>query len=75
MSRYLTTMLLYRNSFYVGKYISLEAKIAKHKNLYYDALGMLQQGWHKGDEDATPFIKYLLSMILLRIGTLMIGLQ
>ena len=29
MSRLLTTLLLYRNVFYVGKYISLEAKIAK----------------------------------------------
>ena len=27
MSRLLTTLLLYRNGFYVGKYISLEAKI------------------------------------------------
>ena len=29
MSRLLTTLLLYRNGFYVGRYISLEAKIAK----------------------------------------------
>ena len=33
MSRLLTTLLLYRSGFYVGKYISLEAKIAKNKNL------------------------------------------
>ena len=39
MSRLLTTLLLYRCGFYVGKYISLEAKIAKNKDLYYDALG------------------------------------
>ena len=64
MSRLLTTLLLYRNGFYVGKYISLEAKIAKHKDLYYDALGQSQDGWHEGTEDATPFIKYLLSTIL-----------
>ena len=30
MSRLLTTLLLYRSGFYVGKYISLEAKIAKN---------------------------------------------
>ena len=64
MSRLLTTLLLYRNGFYVGKYISLEAKIAKHKDLYYDALGQSQEGWHEGTEDVTPFIKYLLSTIL-----------
>ncbi len=33
MSRLLTTLLLYRSGFFVGKYISLEAKIAKNKDL------------------------------------------
>ena len=64
MSRLLTTLLLYRNGFYVGKYISLEAKIAKNKDLYYDALGQAQTGWHEGTEDVVPFIKYLLGTIL-----------
>lgn len=64
MSRLLTTLLLYRNGFYVGKYISLEAKIAKNKDLYYDALQQAQIGWHEGAEDAVPFIKYLLGTIL-----------
>ena len=64
MSRLLTTLLLHRNGFYVGKYISLEAKIAKTKDLYYDALARSQDGWHEGCEDAVPFIKYLLSIIL-----------
>lgn len=64
MSRLLTTLLLYRNGFYVGKYISLEAKIAKNKDLYYDALRQAQTGWHEEIEDAVPFIKYLLGTIL-----------
>ena len=64
MSRLLTTLLLYRNGFYVGKYISLEAKIAKNKDLYYDVLGQTQIGWHEGTEDAVPFIKYLLGTVL-----------
>ena len=64
MSRLLTTLLLYRNGFYVGKYISLEAKIAKNKDLYYDTLGQAQVGWHEGNEDNVPFIKYLLGTIL-----------
>ena len=64
MSRLLTTLLLYRSGFYVGKYISLEAKIAKNKDLYYDALGQSQHGWHEGKEDVVPFIKYLLGTIL-----------
>ncbi len=64
MSRLLTTLLLYRSGFYVGKYVSLEAKIAKNKDLYYNALGQAQIGWHEGAEDAVPFIKYLLGTIL-----------
>ena len=64
MSRLLTTLLLYRNGFYVGKYISLEAKIAKNKDLYYKALSESQHGWHDGTEDVVPFIKYLLGTIL-----------
>lgn len=64
MSRLLTTLLLYRNGFYVGKYVSLEAKIAKNKDLYYDALAKSQTGWHEGTEDAVPFIKYILGTVL-----------
>ena len=64
MSRLLTTLLLYRSGFYVGKYISLEAKIAKNKDLYYDVLRQAQIGWHEGTENVVPFIKYLLGIIL-----------
>ena len=64
MSRLLTTLLLYRSGFYVGKYISLEAKIAKNKELYYDALAASQDSWHEGQDDPIPFVKYLLGTIL-----------
>lgn len=64
MSRLLTTLLLYRSGFYVGKYISLEAKIAKNKDLYYEALQASQDGWLEGKEDPVPFIKFLLGTIL-----------
>ena len=59
MSRLLTTLLLYQSGFYVGKYISLEAKIAKN-----EALGQSQDGWHEAKEDVVPFIKYLLGTVL-----------
>jgi Fic family protein len=64
MSRLLTTLLLYRSGFHVGKYISLEAKIANSKDLYYESLSMSQAGWHEGADDPVPFIKYLLGTIL-----------
>ena len=64
MSRLLTTLLLYRSGFYVGKYISLEAKIAANKDLYYDALSASQGGWHQGTDNPAPFIKYILGTVL-----------
>lgn len=64
MSRLLTTLLLYRSGYTVGKYISLEAKIAKSKNLYYDALELSQARWHEGNDDPIPFVKYLLGTII-----------
>lgn len=64
MSRLLTTLLLYRSGYVIGKYISLESKIAKNKGLYYDALEKCQRGWHENQEDPAPFIKYLLQTVL-----------
>lgn len=64
MSRLLTTLLLYRNGFYVGKYVSLEARIASNKDLYYDALHDSQDGWHQGNDNPEPFIRYILGTVL-----------
>lgn len=64
MSRLLTTLLLYKNGYFVGKYISLESKIAKNKNLYYDVLEECQKGWHEETEDVSSFIKYILGTVL-----------
>ena len=64
MSRLLTTLLLYRAGYEVGKYVSLEAKIAKNKDAYYAALEDSQIGWHENDDDPTAFVKYLLSTIV-----------
>ena len=64
MSRLLTTLLLYRCGFYVGKYISLEAKIANNKDLYYASLNNSQHNWHEGTDNKVSFIKYILGTIL-----------
>ena len=64
MSRLLTTLLLYRSGFYVGRYISLEAIIAKNKQAYYDVLGKAGENWHEENENVLPFIKYILGTIL-----------
>ena len=64
MSRLMTALLLYKSGFEVGKYISIETKIAKTKLNYYEALQDIDEGWHEGSNDVTPFIKYLLGVIL-----------
>ena len=64
MSRLLTTLLLYKCGYLVGRYISLEAKIAQDKNSYYDALEKAQVGWLEGIDNPTAFIKYLLGIIV-----------
>ena len=64
LSRLLTTLLLYRNGYVIGKYISLEKKIQITKNDYYESLQQSSTGWIDSDNDDTPFVKYLLSTIL-----------
>ncbi len=64
MSRLLTTLLLYRAGYEVGKYISLEVKITGSKGGYYAALEASQAGWHEQQNDPTAFVKYLLGTII-----------
>ena len=64
MSRLLTLLLLYRNDYVVGKYISIEKEIADTKEAYYQALAQADLGWHEGTNDPKPFIKYMLGIIL-----------
>lgn len=64
MSRLLTLLMLYRTGYQVGRYISIEKHIEKTKEAYYDALELASQGWHEGEGNPKPFIKYMLGVIL-----------
>lgn len=64
MSRLLTTLLLYKSGYFVGKYISLEKKIQMTKEDYYSALSQASNLWLEGKNDDNPFIKYMLGVIL-----------
>ena len=64
MSRLLTLLLLYQNGFEVGKYIIVEKEIEKTKDIYYDVLEGADFGWHEEKNDYTPFIRYMLQVIL-----------
>lgn len=64
MSRILTTLLLYKSGYVVGKYISLEKKIHDNKDEYYVALQLASENWHDGKNDDTTFTKYILGITL-----------
>ena len=64
MSRLLTLLLLYKCGYEVGKYISIEKQIETTKDVYYDVLQEIDHGWHEEENDPTPFIKYMLEMVL-----------
>lgn len=63
-NRLLTTLLLYQSGCLVGKYISLEHKIEKTKEVCYEVLRTVSIGWHEGTNDYTPCIKYFLGIVL-----------
>lgn len=64
MSRLLTLLLLYKAGYIVGKYVSMEMLIEKTKETYYEALQSSSFGWHEGENDYEPFIKYYLGIML-----------
>ena len=64
MSRLLTLLLLYRSGYIVGKYISIEKVIEQSKETYYETLQQSSAGWHKNQNDYTPFVRYMLGVIV-----------
>lgn len=65
MSRLLSLLLLYKNGFDAGKYISFEEQINKNKEAYYEALRKSSIGWHEGKNDYMPFIRNFISTLLM----------
>ncbi|MDD7181282.1 MAG: Fic family protein [Bacilli bacterium] len=63
MSRLLSLLLLYKNGFDAGKYISFEEQINKYKIYYYEALRQSSLNWHENGNDYSPFIENFLSML------------
>ncbi len=64
MSRLLTLLLLYREGYIVGKYISIEKLIETTKESYYENLQVSSNDWHENTNDYEPFVKYMLGIIL-----------
>lgn len=64
MSRLLTLLLLYRQGYIVGKYISIEMLVEKSKETYYESLKASSDGWDINRNDLMPFMRYMLGTIL-----------
>ena len=63
LSRLLTLLLLYRNGFDAGKYISFEAAVNAHKAEYYEALKESSVGWEESRPRYFPFMVNFLSTL------------
>ena len=63
MSRLLSLLLLYKNGFDVGKYISFEEQINKNKGWYYQALKESSENWHDSKNNYFPFMQNFLNTL------------
>lgn len=65
MSRLLSLLLLYKNGFDAGKYISFEEQINSSKARYYEALRLSSDGWHESENSYFPFLENFLQTLLM----------
>jgi Fic family protein len=63
MSRLLTLLLLYKNGFDVGKYISFEEQINNNKGYYYETLKQSYVDWIENKHSYIPFMENFLSTL------------
>ncbi|MBQ7821918.1 MAG: Fic family protein [Clostridia bacterium] len=63
MSRLISLLLLYKNGYDAGKYVSFEEQINNYKDFYYEALRESSIGWHENQNTYVPFIENFLSTL------------
>ncbi len=63
MSRLLSLLLLYKNGFDAGKYVSFEEQINNYKGYYYEALRLSSDKWAENGNSYFPFIENFLSTL------------
>jgi Fic family protein len=64
MSRLLSLLLLYKNGFDAGRYISFEEQINRTKAGYYASLKDSSVGWHEGQNSYFPFVENFVATLL-----------
>ena len=63
ISRLLSLLLLYKNGFDAGKYVSFEEQINNNKGYYYETLRKSSIGWDTNENTYVPFIQSFLSTL------------
>ncbi|MFV1988541.1 MAG: Fic family protein [Gemmatimonadota bacterium] len=63
-ARLLTLLLLYRQGYDVGRYVSLERVIEDSRETYYDALESSSRDWHAGRHNPLPWLEYFWGVLI-----------
>lgn len=63
VSRLLTLLLLYKEGYDIGKFISFENKINEYKASYYQAIESSQYKWHDNEGSYTYFINFTFQIL------------
>ncbi len=63
VSRLLTLLLLYRQGFTIGRYVSLDRLVEEEKTRYYDVLEQSSAGWREGRHALDPWLLFFLGVL------------
>ncbi len=63
MSRLLSLLLLYKNDYNVGKFVSFEKQINNYVSEYYESIRLSSINWHENKNDYNPFIENFLESL------------
>ncbi len=64
IARLLTLLILNKDGYSVGKYISLERIFEQQKVGYYESLEKSSQGWHQAEHDPFPWLNYFWAILM-----------
>lgn len=64
LSRLLSLLLMYKDDYIVGKYVSIEKNIEKSKDNYYSSLKKSSSNWHENKNNYEYFVRYMLGVIM-----------
>ncbi|MEZ5374563.1 MAG: Fic family protein [Microthrixaceae bacterium] len=69
VARIMTTALLERDDYQVGRYVPIEALIAERGDEYKAALGASTANWHDSTHDVWPWTSFFVDMLAMAYDT------